>query len=575
MVGCLSFGLAMVIQPVRASAATTNTAASAKISFTFDDGLQSTITQAAPTLKKYGYTGTSYVATGCVGMTTKPNTCHADTDEVYMTWSQVKQLQNSYGWEIGSHTVSHPYLATSDAADGQPNTLTADQVDAELKNSKAALAAQGINAVSFATPYGDYNPSVLAQIAKYYENHRGFADTGYNSWPYSDYYLRVQQVQAGVSVATVKGYIDAAKANNQWLILVFHDVQVNPSTRPVDYEYKTADLASIAAYAKSKGLVNTNVKNATVRGDANLLPNGSFNSGIGSGWSTDNPTAITADTSNNGSFPDAAQSVKFVAGGTNAHLFAPQVAVNSGTTYLFKNYLNVTKRTSGSIGFYVDEYDAGGNWISGQYKGGEGAVFAESFNATYKPSSSNVAHARYQVILSGGSGITAYLDNVQMLSLNSVVVPPPVNLISNGNFDAGMSAGWSTDSPVSITVDAASKGSPSNPVQSIKLTSADGNKHLFGPRVGVVFGKSYTISNYLDVKAITGGEVGFYIDEYDVNGNWISGQYKTGVRAISTGRVNMNYAPSSASVSSASLQVIVTGNSGIEAYYDDATWFAN
>src|SRR5438045_9316366 len=111
-------------------------------------------------------------------MTTAPNTCHANTDTTYMSWAQIATLQTTYGWEIGSHTVTHPYLATSDATDGQPNVLTPAQVTAELTNSKSALAAHGINATDFATPYGDYKNAVLAQIAKYYASQRRFGDVG-------------------------------------------------------------------------------------------------------------------------------------------------------------------------------------------------------------------------------------------------------------------------------------------------------------------------------------------------------------------------------------------------------------
>src|SRR6185295_12541648 len=146
--------------------------------------------------------------------TTAPNTCHANTDALYMSWDQVNQLKNTYGWEIASHTATHPYLASSDASDGQPNVLTQAQVAQELTQSKTDLAAHGINATDMATPYGDYNMSVLAEIAKNFATQRGFADIGYNAWPNSDYLIREQQVQGNISVATVKGYIDSAMANN-------------------------------------------------------------------------------------------------------------------------------------------------------------------------------------------------------------------------------------------------------------------------------------------------------------------------------------------------------------------------
>lgn len=115
---------AALLTPSAANAAVDNPAPGPLVSFTFDDGAQSALTQAAPTLQKYGLTGTNYVATGCVGMTTVPNTCRANTDVPYMTWSQILQLQNTYGWEIGSHTVNHQCLV-SVGDDCQANKLTA------------------------------------------------------------------------------------------------------------------------------------------------------------------------------------------------------------------------------------------------------------------------------------------------------------------------------------------------------------------------------------------------------------------------------------------------------------------
>jgi hypothetical protein len=150
-------------------------------------------------------------------------------------------------------------------------------------------------------------------------------------------------------------------------------------------------------------------------------------------------------------------------------------------------------------------------------------------------------------------------------------------LVANGTFDSGITSGWTTDDATNITADAKSNGSPSNPVNSVafKSNATGKNGHLFSPQVAVSSTKSYTISSYLNLKSITSGEVGYYIDEYDANGNWISGQYKLGVRAVSTGDVNFAYTPSSANVAKASLQLIVVSNAGISGYFDDVRWFAN
>ncbi len=575
----VSFVFIALLQPANAHALVVNAQPSANISFTFDDGLNSVATQAAPVLSKYGLTGTSYVVTNCIGMVTTPNTCRADSDKTYMTWIQVKDLQNINGWEIGSHTVTHPYLATKDASDGQPKVLTAAQVDAELKNSKAALTAQGINATAFAAPYGDYNPKVLAQIAKYYSSNRGFADVNNNIWPNNAYLINNYQVQAGVSVDQVKAKIDQAIAGKNWLTLTFHDIKINPSTDPDDYEYSTSGLDQIASYVKSKqvaGLLkNVNVSNGIVSGSNNLFTNSTFNNGITAGWTKDS-TTVTANAANNGSFPDSANSVKMVSSTKNVHLFSPKVSVSSNSSYLFKSFLNVQSRTSGVVGYYVDEYDNNGNWVSGQYKASEQSIFVEEINFPYVPSSANVKQSRLQIIVSANSGITAFVDNVQMYSsVDSPVQPEKPNLVPNSTLDAGISQGWTTNSPSTIVADSSGSGSPANPTNSVKVTATSSNTHLFSPKVAVNPLKTYTLSCYINMLAILTGELGFYIDEYDESGNWISGQYVGGVR--SAGKVTnlIQYKPSSSAVKSASLQFIVMGNSGIQGFIDNLTWLEN
>jgi peptidoglycan/xylan/chitin deacetylase (PgdA/CDA1 family) len=579
------FAITVTLVPGRARAAdpVQNPAAAPLVSFTFDDGNTSAITQAAPTLQKHGLTGTSYVVTNCVGMTTTPNNCRANQDLPYMTWAQIKQLQNTYGWEIGSHTVDHQCMAST-GDDCQATALTAAQVDAQMANSRSALAAQGINATAFAAPYGDYNNMVLAKVAKYYSSMRGFADLGNNPWPLGDYLVRNVPVREVTdTVASLKAKVDEAIATKTWVVFTFHDIAVNPSKDPEDYQFGTAELDQLAAYVKSKQtagqLRSVNVSKALVGGGTNKLANGTFNSGISGGWTTDAPTNITSDAGGNGSFPDATNAIKMVsrAGGAAGHLFSPTVPVNPATTYLFKNFLNVQSITTGEVGFYVDEYGPNGNWVSGQYRVRETTSFVEAMNFTYKPTSTGVASARLQVIMTG-TGITAYLDNSQMLALGDDAAVPPqaaANMVANGTFDAGISGGWSTNAATTIVADNANNGSPANAVNSVRMQATAANTHLFSPRVAVVAPSSYTIAAYLNLKALTSGEVGFYVDEYDANGNWVSGQYKMGSKTVGVVNVSLTYSPTSATVASASLQVIVVGNSGASAFFDDVRWVKN
>jgi peptidoglycan/xylan/chitin deacetylase (PgdA/CDA1 family) len=570
--------------PHTAHAAVTNPAPAAHVSFTFDDSLQSAYTNAEPILAKYGLTGTDYVITNCVGMTTTPNTCNANQSTPYMTWSQVQSLQNTDGWEIGSHTVDHDCLASSAQTDpsdcANPAPLTTAQIDTELSSSKSTLAANGINATDFAPPYGDYNNNVIAQIAKYYATMRQFKNAANNAnvWPYSDYYLQDFTVLESTDpVSSVEAAINNAITNNQWLVLTFHDIEPTPSSNPDNYQYGTAELSQIAAYVQSKesaGLIQPeHVSQGLVTSNTNLLPNGNFSSGISGGWTTDNSADVVADTGSNGSYPNSTYAVKVStpSSGANVHLFSPKVAVDPNTTYMFKNFLNTQSITSGAVAYYVDEYDANGNWISGQYLKQETSPFVEDMNFSYKPSSPNVSKASLQVI-ANGDGINAYLANSQMFALSTT---SPTNLVPNGTFDAGISGGWTTDAPATIIADSANHGSPNNPVNSVAMTKTSANTHLFSPHVVVSSTHSYSMTSYLNLTALNSGEIGYYIDEYNSSGTWISGKYITGVHTIGAGDVGFTYTPSSASVASASLQIIVVGNSGAHAYFDDVRWYQN
>jgi hypothetical protein len=119
--------------------------------------------------------------------------------------------------------------------------------------------------------------------------------------------------------------------------------------------------------------------------------------------------------------------------------------------------------------------------------------------------------------------------------------------------------------------DGANNGAPANPVNSVKLQAGTENVHLFSPLVAVEPG-TYNIASFLNIKNRTAGEVGWYIDEYDANGNWISGQWKLANTTTGVSDVDLTYSPSSANVAKASVQVYVTGNSGVLAYVDDVRW---
>ena len=296
-----------LLSPTAAYAAVDNPAPTPLVSFTFDDGQASALTQAAPTLQKYGLTGTNYVITNCVGMTTVPNTCRANTDVPYMTWAQITQLQNTYGWEIGSHTVDHQCLV-SVGDDCQATKLTAAQVDRRAGQQQGRAGGERLQrdrvcpAVRRLRHVGGRPGGQVLQLDARLRRH------GQQPWPLGDYLLRDVPVQEVTTpVATLKAQVDAAIANKQWVVFTFHDIRPNPSKVPDDYQYGTAELDQLAAYVKTKvtagQIKNVNVSKGLVNGTPNKMPNPTFNNGLGDGWRTDAPATITADAANNGQLP--------------------------------------------------------------------------------------------------------------------------------------------------------------------------------------------------------------------------------------------------------------------------------
>lgn len=425
-----------------------------RVSFTFDDGLASTLL-AAQTLEQYDYAGTAYITTDCVGVTSPTNNCIPDWPYSYLTWPQISQLQDQYGWEIGSHSVTHPHFPE----------LTQAQARDEMVNSYNALKARGFEPTAFAYPYGEYSDISQVEASKVYSSIRRFQDDGSNVYPYDDNMLMIRAIQRNngelngtnqqiddADFARVKGYIDEAVANNQWLVLVFHEITPNASTSWADYEYTPEGLGRIAQYIQTVNqttpLPVVNMSDGLITSPANLMPNASFNQAIASSastavWWTDDAANIQTDTASNGSYPDPTSSVSIVAAPNsataNTHLFSPHIEVSAAETYIIKSFMHVQTITSGQIGYYIDEYDANGAWISGQDKASVASIKANddlkvrALNFAYTPTSSDVASFRIEVVVQKGSGIRAYVDNFQVFTQSGVVPEPAVLGDLNGD----------------------------------------------------------------------------------------------------------------------------------------------
>lgn len=365
----------------------------AKVSLTFDDALSSTYTNVVPILEEYDMQATIFIPTQYVGLTD------------YMTWSQIKSLQNVYGWEVGSHTVNHSELPL----------LTTTQIRTQLVRSKNILTNRGLKVTSFASPFGAYDNRVLIETAKLYNVHRGFWDRNdLNVYPYNNSVFTVKSVESATTLQQVETWIDQAKAENKWLVLVFHEVQTDLDP---DYEYTTTinDLKYIVEYISNSGINVVNLNHTLQKPGPNLLTNSSFANGISQGWSTDNATQVLLNTGNNGSYPSPVQSIVFKGSTSASHLFSNQVT-NSSSQYSLKAFVNANALTIGELGFYIDEYDSNGNWISGQWIG---AVYSDGtkvthFSKVYQPTSDAVSSFSVQTYISSGSQGKVFVDNYEL-----------------------------------------------------------------------------------------------------------------------------------------------------------------
>lgn len=134
------------------------------VAITFDDAYRSVHRLAFPILSSLGVPATVFAPTDWVGREEPmswPGIDHwAGTEHeqelVCMDWDELRELRSA-GWEIGSHTCSHPRLTR----------LEPDELRRELRASREALeSAMGEPCRSIAYPYGDVDRRVAAFVAQ-------------------------------------------------------------------------------------------------------------------------------------------------------------------------------------------------------------------------------------------------------------------------------------------------------------------------------------------------------------------------------------------------------------------------
>lgn len=141
------------------------------IVITFDDGYKDNYTNALPILRKYGFTAAVFVTAGQNG----PD---------FLTRDEMRELLEA-GWEIESHTMTHPDLSK----------LNPSKLQWELQHSKKLLEQDLGREVKFlAYPYGKFNEAVVKEVkeAGYlmaFTTKAGWATKKHNPWLVNRVYL--------------------------------------------------------------------------------------------------------------------------------------------------------------------------------------------------------------------------------------------------------------------------------------------------------------------------------------------------------------------------------------------------
>jgi len=129
---------------------------------TFDDGYRSTLL-AADVLAAHGFPGTVFVVTGFVesgndlrwpGIEHEQAGPSAANELEPLGWAELRQLVER-GWEVGSHTVSHPLLTALDDR----------RLDRELVESREVIRERLGRCDTIAYPYGREDARVAERAA--------------------------------------------------------------------------------------------------------------------------------------------------------------------------------------------------------------------------------------------------------------------------------------------------------------------------------------------------------------------------------------------------------------------------
>lgn len=183
---------------------------------TFDDAYRSVFELALPIMRRLGIPGSVFVPTRYAG-SPQPMSWEGidqwaggphEKELLCMSWDQLGELAE-HGWEIGSHTRSHPHLSKLDD----------ERLTDELEGSRSDCAeGMGLPCDTVAYPYGDTDARVAAAArAAGYSAAAGLPDRRYGprdpfDWPRVGVYNRDDLTRFRLKVARPMRMLRASRA---------------------------------------------------------------------------------------------------------------------------------------------------------------------------------------------------------------------------------------------------------------------------------------------------------------------------------------------------------------------------
>ena len=218
------------------------------VTFTFDDGFSQANDVAAPILAAHQFPATAYVIVDEVGKSDR-----VSLDDLHAL--------SAAGWDVGAHAytqVDHALNFTE---------LSRDEVEDDMVNTRAWLIANGFTGYDHcAYPSGEFNGDVLALAGTYFTSCRTIYAGQQELFPPSDSRrLRVGYITSSVPLSVAEEYVEEARENHEWLILVFH--KLVDGTPAASTEWRTSDFQALVDQVAASGLPVETVTDVYATGD--------------------------------------------------------------------------------------------------------------------------------------------------------------------------------------------------------------------------------------------------------------------------------------------------------------------